>query len=134
MPHCAIEPQRERESAQGHTATAAILPLPCAHCPRPRRPSQLTVGVCVDGFHKEGISSIQALLQAGSGVLWPSRVQAYKDRLMSRPPFLSATGTLTDPQHTYLGSHSSLVSLNKDPKGGKLTQNPHTQGPPFHCL
>ena len=101
--------------------------LPRAHCPSPGKPSQLTVGVCVDGFHEEGISSIQALLQAGSGVLWPSRVQACKDRLMSRPPSLPATGTLMDPQHTYLGSHSDSVSLNKDPKDGKLTQSPITR-------
>lgn len=35
---------------------------------------QLTVSVCVDGFHKEGIASIQAFLQAGSGVLWSGRI------------------------------------------------------------
>ena len=44
-----------------------------------RNPNSQIVRVCVDGFHEEGISRVQALLQAGSGILRSSRVQAWKD-------------------------------------------------------
>lgn len=37
---------------------------------------QLTVSICMNGFHKEGIPRVQAFLQAGSGVLWARRIQA----------------------------------------------------------
>lgn len=113
---CATEVQQERESAQGHPEVWQPLALTLLSFPHPRRNSQLTVSVCVDGFHEEGISSIQALLQAGSGILWSSRVQAYKDRLMAKAPFPSATGTLPGPPCTYLGSPFGSESPNKNPR------------------
>lgn len=58
---------------------------------------QLTVSVCVDGFHKQGISSIQTFLQTGSGVLWSSRIQTYNDSL------LSGSSSLSTPRNTMDG-------------------------------
>lgn len=37
---------------------------------------QLTVSISMNGFHKEGIPRIQALLRAGFGVLGACRIQA----------------------------------------------------------
>lgn len=116
MPHCAAEAQWEREPTQGLPEIWQPPTLTLFSLPHPRRNSQLTVCVCVDDFHEEGISSIQALLWAGSGILWSSRVQAYKDRLMAKPPFSSATGTLPGPPCTYLGSPFDSESPNKNPR------------------
>lgn len=73
-----------------HFCSRIANPPACIHSPTPGRLAKLTVSVCVDGFHKEGISSVQALLQAGSGVLWSSGVQACKDSSKSGAPFLLA--------------------------------------------
>lgn len=70
------------------TAAPALSSTPSA-APGRLPQSQLTVSVCVDGFHKEGISGIQALLQAGSGVFGSSGIKACRDRLKSESPFLS---------------------------------------------
>lgn len=64
----------------------------------------LTVSIRVDGLHEEGVSRVQALLQAGFGVLRSSGVQACWDRLMSG----ALSSQLPQPSWTY---HTPLRAL-----------------------
>lgn len=127
-----------REPAQSHTDRHRLPGPRWAHAPTlDGSPSPtLTVSVCVNGLHEEGISRVQALLQAGFGVLRSSGVQACWDRLMSAAPFLSAAGTLMDTPHTSWGSPSWLVPrvFQQGPKGERTSPGPLNPETPHCCL